>query len=68
MLMTVTKLNIALIDDHQILSQSLAGLLSKYEFIKTIKTFPSAGEFLEDMAAYQPDVVVMTFLCLAWME
>lgn len=58
MLMSVTKLNIALIDDHQILSQSLAGLLSKYEFINTIKTFSTAEEFLENLSAYQPDIVI----------
>lgn len=58
MLMAVTNLKIALIDDHQILSQSLSGLLSRYEFIKMVKTFSTAGEFLENLSAYQPDIIV----------
>lgn len=56
--MTSVKLNIALIDDHQMLSQSLANLLSNYEFINDVKTFATANEFLTTLGKESPDVVI----------
>ena len=54
--MSASKINIALIDDHQLLTYSLSNLLSKYNFIGTIEIYPSPKEFLE--ASSTPDLIV----------
>lgn len=56
--MNEIKLNIALLDDHHMLSQSLANLLSKYDFISGVKTYSSPKEFLAALTMPYPDVVV----------
>lgn len=56
--MSELKLNVVLIDDHHMLSQSLENLLRKYEFINTVKTYPSPKSFLEELAKPYPDIIV----------
>ncbi|MCX6316752.1 MAG: response regulator transcription factor [Bacteroidetes bacterium] len=45
--MTDQKLNLALIDDHRLLTTSLSNLLSKYEFINSITIYSNPKEFLK---------------------
>lgn len=56
--MNSTKMNIVLLDDHHVLSQSLSSLLSKYEFIGDIKTFNSPIELLNNMPDPLPDIII----------
>lgn len=44
--MTELKLNIALIDDHRLLTTSLSNLLGKYAFINTISIYTNPKEYL----------------------
>ena len=54
--MSVPRINIALIDDHQLLSQSLSSLLSRYEFIGTIDIYSNPKEYLKSETC--PDIIV----------
>lgn len=54
--MKESKINIALIDDHQLLTYSLSNLLSKYDFIGSIEIYPSPKEFLA--ASSTADLIV----------
>lgn len=56
--MTEIKINIAFIDDHQLLSQSLASMLSKYDFIGEINTFSNPKEFLDTKFLNAPDIII----------
>lgn len=56
--MSELKLNVVLLDDHHMLSQSLANLLSKYDFIGTVNTFPSPKTFLAALKQPYPDIIV----------
>lgn len=49
------KINIALIDDHQLLSKSLSNLLEKNEFIGTVKVYKSPKEYFRD----DPDIDII---------
>ena len=59
------KINIALIDDHQMLSNSLATLLANYDFIDSIKTFGTGDEFLHSIKKELPDVVITDIVVYA---
>jgi two-component system, NarL family, invasion response regulator UvrY len=51
-------MHLALIDDHFLLVQSLSGMLSKYDFIKSIQTFKSAQEYLNTPHNPEPDIII----------
>ena len=54
--MPPSKINIALIDDHQLLTHSLSSLLSQYDFIGTIEIYSNPKEFLK--AQTEPEIIV----------
>lgn len=56
--MQTLQLNIALIDDHVLLTQSLSHLLQQFEFIKEIKTYENPKIFLESFQYAEPDIIV----------
>lgn len=56
------SMTIALIDDHQLLVESLARLLSKFDFIKEIKTYKSPREFIANEESPAPDIVISDIL------
>jgi DNA-binding NarL/FixJ family response regulator len=56
------SLNIALIDDHQLLAESLAKLLTKYEFIKEINTYKNPKVYLGTQLPAAPDVILSDIL------
>lgn len=57
-----TSLTIALIDDHQLLIESLSNLLSKFEFIKEIKKFSNARSFIKEEMDPEPDIIISDIL------
>lgn len=56
------RMSIVLIDDHQLLSQSLANILSKYHFIQEIKVFRTPKEYLNAGIEPEPDIIVSDIL------
>lgn len=54
--MTEVFLDIALVDDHQLLSESLASLLNRYEFVKSVSTYKSPEEFISSDT--EPDIIL----------
>lgn len=58
--MSDKTITIALIDDHQLLVESLSNLLSKYEFVEEIKTYSSVKDFFADEA--EPDIIISDIL------
>jgi DNA-binding NarL/FixJ family response regulator len=56
--MTTEKFNIALIDDHHLLSQSLSSLLSKYDFINSIQLFSKPQDYFDAVPDPEPDIIV----------
>lgn len=57
-IMATKKLTIALIDDHQLLSQSLSNLLSNYDFIETINIYSGPEDFLKQTAEKEFDIII----------
>jgi DNA-binding NarL/FixJ family response regulator len=55
-------INIALIDDHQLLSESLGKLLHHYEFINTVQIYKSPEEFLSSTPVPWPDIIISDIL------
>lgn len=56
LIMAVSKISIALIDDHQLLTYSLSNLLSQYDFIGAINIYANPKEFLKEET--EPDIIV----------
>lgn len=56
------SITIALIDDHQLLVESLSQLLSKYDFIKEIRTYANAKEFISKEISPAPDIIISDIL------
>lgn len=54
-------MNIAIVDDHQILTYSLKAILAEYEFIHSITTYNTAASFLESNFA-ELDVVLLDLI------
>jgi DNA-binding NarL/FixJ family response regulator len=56
------SISIALIDDHQLLVESLSKLLSKYDFVNDVKTYNSVKKFLENDTDSEPDIIISDIL------
>lgn len=56
--MQTLKLNIALIDDHVLLTQSLSLLLQQFDFINEIKAYENPKRFLAEENQPEPDIIV----------
>jgi DNA-binding NarL/FixJ family response regulator len=56
--MQTPKLNIVLIDDHVLLTQSLTCLLEKFDFITDIKTFQNPKQYLTAERGAEPDIIL----------
>ena len=55
--MITNKLNIVLIDDHQLLVQSLSDLLYKYDFIKSVCVYSHPQDYFAS-AQPEPDIII----------
>jgi DNA-binding NarL/FixJ family response regulator len=58
--MSDKSISIAIIDDHQLLVESLSNLLSKYDFVKEVKTYTGVKDFLANGA--EPDIIISDIL------
>jgi two-component system invasion response regulator UvrY len=58
--MTNVLLNIALVDDHQLLSESLSSLLRKFEFVESVSTYKSPKEFIASDT--EPEIIISDIL------
>ena len=54
--MSEKKISLVLVDDHQLFTQSLSNLLSRYEFVGTITIFHNVKEYLQ--SGLVPDIIV----------
>ena len=57
--MSKTKIKVVHIGGHPLLAQSIANLLSKYDFIEDITTFATTKEFADAELSLQPDVILL---------
>ncbi len=53
------KLKVYLVDDHSLFREGLHFLLSSSKYIEEVKEAKNGREFLENVAAFKPDVVLM---------
>ena len=60
--MQEAHLNIVLIDDHQLLTDSLSNLLSGYSFINDITVFRNPKEYLKVEKKLDTDIVITDIL------
>lgn len=60
--MHTEKINLAIIDDHQLLAESLQKLLTKYEFVQNINIFTGVDEYFEFSFEKAPDIVICDIL------
>lgn len=60
--MHTEKINLAIIDDHQLLAESLQKLLTKYEFVQNINIFTGVDEYFEFPFEKTPDIVICDIL------
>lgn len=56
--MDTPKINIAIIDDHQLFVQSLSNLLKKMDCIGNIVSYTSPGEYVNDESEAEPEVIL----------
>lgn len=59
--MTESTINLILIDDHQLLTESLSRLMTEYEFIGEIKTYKNPKEYLaiSNSSSTQSDTIII---------
>jgi DNA-binding NarL/FixJ family response regulator len=58
------KINVALIDDHQLFSEALSGLLLSHEFINEVSIYRSARQFLQLEVSEMPDMIITEIILL----
>lgn len=56
--MQTLKLNIALVDDHLLITQSITYLLEQFDFVEKIKTFENPKEFLSAEGIAEIDIII----------
>lgn len=55
-------MNIAIVEDHKILAESLNGALRNHPEIKEIRLYPNGASFLEDAKEWKPELVITDLL------
>ena len=56
------KVDVALIDDHQLFAEALAGLLSSTGSFREVKTYRSTRTFFETCISKMPDIIITEFI------
>jgi DNA-binding NarL/FixJ family response regulator len=54
-----SKISVALVDDHQIVRDGIKALLEGYNHIEVVTEASTANEFLEKVAEYNPQLVIV---------